>query len=109
MKQKSNVGNVLIWLLFFVVVITVYITQIKKKNQRINKAKYVTGTVVGISKVAKGEQYVDFTYTIDGHVYKGSESIKFCLECKEDCCYLGAKVKVRYEEGNPLNSDLVHQ
>ena len=57
---------------------------------------------------AKTDSYVAYTFSVDGKQYYGSVPIQFCNECKENCCQIGAKVKVRYEKGNPENNDLIH-
>ena len=110
MKEKDIPKNlkILIWLIFASIVILVILFKSEEKSQRVNHPAYTIGTITGKSEGSKGEQYVDYTYTVNNVSYKGNVSISFCLECKDHCCKSGQKVKVRYAQGNPSNSDLIH-
>ena len=55
----------------------------------------------------KTYNYVKYRFYVEDIEYWGSVPIKFCNECKDSCCQIGAKVIVRYEKGNPKNNDLV--
>lgn len=112
MSEKEELPKpvaITIWLVFIAIVATVYVVKIKDRQRRISNSEYTDGIITGFSKVAKGEQYIDYKYSVNGKVYKGDVSVSFCKECKTKCCQTGSKVKVRYERNNPENSDLVHQ
>lgn len=98
----------LIWIIFIAVIVIIVWSQYEKKEYRLTNPLLTVGTIVGKSKVAKGEQYLDYIYIVNNITYKGSVPIKFCLECPDSCCKVGSKVKVRYASGDPSNSDLVH-
>ncbi len=108
MKIKLNSGGILIWIIFIAVIVIIVWSQYEKKENRLTDPLFTMGIVTDKSKVAIGEQYLDYTYKVNNITYKGSVPIKFCLECSDSCCKVGSKVKVRYESGDPSNSDLVH-
>jgi hypothetical protein len=104
----NNKGSILLWVIFLVIIGYIFLNKREEQKQLTDNSKITTVFIIGKSKVAKGEEYIDYTYLVDSIKYKGSVSIKFCLECAGDCCATGAHVKVKYAVGNPSNSDLVH-
>jgi hypothetical protein len=112
MSEKEKLPKpvaIAIWLVFVAIVATVYVVKIKDREQLVSNPEYTEGVIIKISEVAKGEQYVDYNYVVDGMLYEGDVSVSFCKACKSKCCKVGAKVRVRYDRNNPENSDLVHQ
>jgi len=107
-EVKSNRLNIYAWVFVVLILVIIVLFQVEKKNYRITHPLFTTGVVTGKSSVAKGDQYLDYSYSVNNISYKGSVPIKFCLECSDSCCTIGAKVKVRYAKGDPSNSDLIH-
>jgi hypothetical protein len=108
MKDKISSANILIWIIFIIIIFVIIWVQYGKKSDRSTFASYTTGTVLGTSKVGRGEEYVKYTYEVNSITYEGSMPVKFCLECPENCCKPGGTVKVRYDSNEPSNSDLIH-
>ena len=108
MKWEINKGALFIWIIFLAIVSYIVLIKKEEKTQLDKNSKIIIGTITGKSTVARGEQYLDYSYTVDGTTYNGNVPIKFCLECPSNCCSIGSDVKVRYAVGNPTNSDLVH-
>lgn len=108
MKEKAKkVGKASTWIIFIIVVIILYVTQIQKVNDLKSASEFTNGTITGINKVAKGTRYVHYTFTVDRRKYEGSVSVSYCDKCSTGCCNTGTVVRVRYERNNPENNDLV--
>jgi hypothetical protein len=76
-----------------------------ERLKRHSHAVYTKGVITRLSKAtAKGSRYLDYTFFYDTIRFYGSQSLSFCYDCKA-----GDTVIVRYEWGNPKNSDLVHE
>ena len=99
--------NILIWIIVGCIAIGVIISERRKVSNRNQNANYTVGVITNKGKRAKGEKYVAYKFIVDNIEYYGTVNIRYCNECKEDCCQIGAKVKVRYEKSNPSNNYLM--
>lgn len=104
----KNKVTILIWIFAAIVGLIVFLMERRKIDERVKKAVITTGVITNKDKRAKGEKYVAYTFAVAGKEYYGTTSISFCNECKDDCCQIGHSVKVRYEDGNPSNNELIH-
>jgi hypothetical protein len=77
-----------------------------RKQIRINKSCFVIGESEGLKKGVKGNIHLYYFFKVDGILYEGSVPNNFCKKCKS-CCDIGETVLVRFQSGNPKNSDLV--
>lgn len=101
--------NILIWLIVACLAIGVIISEKIKVSNRIQEPNYTTGVITNKGKRAKGEKYVAYRFVVNSVEYYGTVNIRYCNKCKgDDCCEIGAKVKVRYEKSNPANNDLIN-
>jgi hypothetical protein len=100
--------RIVFWLLFVTVIVVVIIYERRKVNRRIINGEIVEGIIIGKSKVAKGQRFVDYQFYVGKLLYKGSRDIEFCNGCDSLCCEIGARVKVRYDKDNPQNNELIH-
>ena len=107
-EKVKKTGNAFIWIVFNIIVITLYVTQIRKVNDLGNASEFTNGVITGVNKVAKGSKYVHYTFKVAGRKYQGSVSVSYCDKCPAGCCNTGAIVRVRYEHNNPENNDLVY-
>lgn len=103
----SKSGKALIWIVFLTTIFIVILTTLEKQNSLNDHHSITTGIVTGKSKAAKGEWYVDYLFIAGNRTYTGSKSIAFCNQCGKACCDKNARVRVKYETGNPANSDLL--
>ncbi|HVU55492.1 MAG TPA: hypothetical protein VHD83_10575 [Puia sp.] len=108
MISKWNLQGVWIVLIVFGILAIVIVMGRQQVNYREKHPVYATGKITGFTKVARGEQYVLYTFQVDTASYEGRVPIKFCIECHDSCCKVGENVRVRYAEGDPANNDLVH-
>ena len=76
-----------------------------KKRNLVEDSNYTRGIVLGKNKGARGSIYLDYNFFAEENSYKGSVPAGFCKKC--NCCVTGDTVIVRYERGNPSNTDLV--
>lgn len=78
---------------------------INRENRQIldRDPGYTTGTVISVSRGAKGEWYAYYTYRVGDSTYTDHTSIGYCPGCT-----VGTKVRVRYATGYPSTSELVH-
>jgi hypothetical protein len=103
MIKKLGWSNLTIIVLFIIIFSFAFI----KKCNRQKHAIYTKGISQGISVGVRGNHNLDYTFIADGSEFKGFVPSSFCSECNNKCCNPGDTVIVRYEDGNPKNSDLV--
>jgi hypothetical protein len=97
-----------VWIIVVIAIIIIAIYERSKVLRRTKNSNFMIGEVIKIDEGSKGSKYVVYRYTVESKQYTSSVSVKFCKECKYECCKSGARVTVRYEVNNPSNSNLVH-
>jgi hypothetical protein len=95
-------GKTFIWLVLGMIVLTVVLI-LNEEKRRVSQPAYTIAAVVGIGTNGRsGAGYVNYKFNVNGASYTGWVP-------KEDCpaCKVGALVRIRYENGNPENSELI--
>ena len=100
--------KVIIYVYVTIAFVVLIIYERNKLYNRKNNSDITEGILIEKGHSGKTYNYIKYKFYAQGIEYWGSVSIKFCNECKDNCCEIGTKVKVRYEKGNPENNDLVH-
>lgn len=106
--SNTNAGPIWVVVIIFLTIGIVIAIGRQGVHYREKHPVYTSGTITEIYAGAKGSRYVRYTFLVDTVRYEGRVSAMFCKECKDDCCTIGGKVRVRYAEGDPANNDLVH-
>ena len=106
--MRKNKAIIIIWSLILIALVTAYFLNRISANERAANAVIVQGIITNKGKRAKGEEYVAYKFQVNGKEYFGTVSIVFCNDCKNNCCEIGAPVKVRYKKKDPTNNDLIH-
>ncbi len=108
MKNQKRISQVIFGIICCALLFFWYRNVIYKANQRNNNPKYTFGVIIGKSTGARGIKYIDYSFVVNGKVYKSFITIDFCKHCINNCCAIGAKVTVKYEADNPSNCALVY-
>lgn len=100
--------KILIWIMVTIGFISLLIFSRSEVSRRKNNPVITEGIITEKGHRAKTNNYVAYSFYVGKIKYIGSVPVQFCKGCKDNCCEIGAIVKVRYEKGNPENNDLIH-
>jgi hypothetical protein len=107
MKVLVKLYSVIGWqgVLCILIFVCVFIWA-KVQHNAIDKSPlYTKGVSLGLKKGARGSMYLHYTFLTSSGYYENHVDDNFCGQCH--CCNTGYTVIVKYEKGNPDNSDLI--